>query len=158
MNIEQLKKESAFDRDLSDGFEPELTGEYPQNPDTKNNLIEKKHCGKYQRYIRCAFKARERGESDKADHYLYKAMQEINTLSNWYDTPFVPCSHEYSDKVFALYKQVSRTPMIRQAFERFDIAAIKSRSLDWRMLWAAKHRLYLLGHLLCKYVIYNKKQ
>ena len=101
-----MKKESAFDRDLSDGFEPELTGEYPQNPDTKNNLIEKKHWGKYQRYIRCAFKARERGESDKADHYLYKAMQEINTLSNWYDTPFVPCSHEYSDKVFALYKQV----------------------------------------------------
>lgn len=56
---------------------------------------------------------------------------------------------------FAIFRRVSKTDMIKKAFKRFDINEIKSNSLDWWMLWAVKHRLYFIGHLICKYILYK---
>ena len=55
-----------------------------------------------------------------------------------------------------MMKKVTKLPIIRQAFKRFDINTIKSKSLDWLMFWAAERKIYLLVHIICKYIIFKK--
>lgn len=52
-------------------------------------------------------------------------------------------------------KKITKLPFIREAFKRFDIYTIKSKSLDWLMFWAAKNRLYILVHIICKYLLFK---
>lgn len=56
---------------------------------------------------------------------------------------------------YFLFRKAARTEMVRKAIKRFDIKEIKSKSLDWYMLWAVKHRLYLIGHLICRFILFK---
>lgn len=58
-----------------------------------------------------------------------------------------------SKNKFSIFKQISKTKMIRQAFERFDLNNIQSKGFDFFMYKAVKHKCYFLGHLICKYVL-----
>lgn len=60
-----------------------------------------------------------------------------------------------SSKKFKLFKTISKSKMIRDSFARFDINIIKSKSLDWYILWASKNKLYFPAHLLCKYFVFK---
>ena len=52
---------------------------------------------------------------------------------------------------------LEKSEMVKKAFDRFDINEIKSRSLDWWMLWAVRHKLYLAGHLICKHILFKNR-
>lgn len=52
--------------------------------------------------------------------------------------------------------ELINTDMMQKAFEDFNLAQIRSRSLDWRMFWFAKNKCYFAAHLICKYVLYKK--
>ena len=57
---------------------------------------------------------------------------------------------------YRLFKRVSKSELVQKAFRRFDINEIKSKSFDWRMFWFVKHKMYFLGHIICKYILYKK--
>ncbi len=78
------------------------------------------------------------------------------TLEKIYQYMLIPRVYLCSDKnKYKLFKMISKSEMIRKAFSRFDINEIKSRSLDWWLFWAVKHRLYMLGHVICKFVLFK---
>ncbi len=81
------------------------------------------------------------------------------TLEKLYQYSLLPSIYRSGAKqTFALFRQVTRSPLIRKAFARFDIGKIKSKSLDWFMLWFARRGWYFPAHLICKYVLYKNKQ
>ena len=56
---------------------------------------------------------------------------------------------------FIIFKSISKEKILKNAFKRFDINKIKSKSLDWWVLWTVKHKLYFAGHLICRYFLYK---
>ncbi len=56
---------------------------------------------------------------------------------------------------YFLFRKAARSEMMRKALKRFDIKEIKSKSLDWYMFWAVKHRLYFIGHLICRFILFK---
>ena len=53
-------------------------------------------------------------------------------------------------------KELATSALMQKAFADFNLAQIRSRSLDWWMFLFAKHKLYLVSHILCKFVLYKK--
>lgn len=79
------------------------------------------------------------------------------TLTNIYMNAFLLKIYTGDEKhKYSMMKKVTKLPIIRQAFKRFDINTIKSKSLDWLMFWAAERKIYLLIHIICKYIIFKK--
>ena len=80
------------------------------------------------------------------------------TLEKIYQYMLIPRVYLCGDKnKFRLFKMISKSEMVKKAFGRFDINEIKSRSLDWWMLWAVRHKLYLAGHLICKHILFKNR-
>ena len=65
------------------------------------------------------------------------------TLTNIYMNAFLLKIYMGDEKhKYSMMKKVTKLPIIRQAFKRFDINTIKSKSLDWLMFWAAERKIY----------------
>lgn len=60
-----------------------------------------------------------------------------------------------SKNKFRLFKTIAKSEMIRTAFERYDVGKTEDRGFDRLMLRAVRHKLYLIGHLICKYILYK---
>ncbi len=89
------------------------------------------------------------------DEKYYKDAGKF-TLNNIFYSSIVQRIYRSSSKrKFHFFKKLCKTEMIKKAFKRFDINAMKSNSLDWWMFWAVKHRLYFAGHLICKYILFK---
>ena len=56
---------------------------------------------------------------------------------------------------YRIFRTVSSSAFVRDCFKNYDINKAKRKSLEWRVLWAIKYRLFFLGHILCKYVLYK---
>ncbi len=52
------------------------------------------------------------------------------------------------------FKKISRLPMIKKAFSRFDLNKIKSKSLEWFMFKFVKHRLYLPAFIIYRFFLF----
>ncbi len=79
------------------------------------------------------------------------------TLQAIFQYTLLPRIYHCNDKnKFSLFKRIAKSDLLKKAYNRFDINDIKSKSIDWWMLWMVKHRLYLAGHLICKYILYKK--
>jgi len=52
-------------------------------------------------------------------------------------------------------KQIFVSKLVSDAHKYYDINHFRSKSLDWLMLWFAKHKMYLPAHLICKYILYK---
>ncbi len=55
---------------------------------------------------------------------------------------------------FFLFKKISKLPMIKKAFERFDVDKIKTKSLEWYMFKFVKLRLYLPAFLIYRFFLF----
>lgn len=78
------------------------------------------------------------------------------TIQKIFQYMLLPRVYYCKDKnKFKLFKMIAKSNLMKKAFSRFDINEIKSKSMDWRMFWAVKHKMYLLGHLICKYILYK---
>ncbi|MBR3835813.1 MAG: glycosyltransferase family 2 protein [Clostridia bacterium] len=56
---------------------------------------------------------------------------------------------------FEVLKRLGESDMMRRSFRDYDIQKFKSKSLDWRMTWFVKNKMYLPAHLMCKYILYK---
>ena len=56
------------------------------------------------------------------------------------------------------FKNLVNSDMMQQAFSDFDLAQIRSKSLDWRMFWLAKNKQYFAAHMICKTVLYKNRE
>ncbi|MEI6579737.1 MAG: hypothetical protein WCN92_09790, partial [Eubacteriales bacterium] len=52
-------------------------------------------------------------------------------------------------------KSLAKSEMMLKSFADFDLAEIRSKSLDWLMFWFVKNKLYFIAHLLCKLILYK---
>lgn len=78
------------------------------------------------------------------------------TLEKMYQYILIPRVYQCKDKnKYKLFRMISKSEIVKKAFSRFDINEVKSKSLDWWLLWAVKHKLYLLGHIMCRFVLYK---
>lgn len=55
---------------------------------------------------------------------------------------------------YFLFKKISKLPMIKKAFRRFDLNKIKSKSLEWHMFRFVKHRMYLPAFIIYRFFIF----
>lgn len=55
------------------------------------------------------------------------------------------------------FKRLVNSDMMQNAFADFDLAQIRSRSLDWRMFYLAKKKHYFAAHMICKTILYKKR-
>lgn len=55
------------------------------------------------------------------------------------------------------FKRLVNSDMMQKSFADFDLAQIRSRSLDWRMFHLAKKKHYFAAHMICKTILYKKK-
>lgn len=56
---------------------------------------------------------------------------------------------------FEVLKRLGESDMMRRSFRDYDIQKFKSKSLDWRMTWFVKNKMYLPAHLMCKHILYK---
>ncbi len=55
---------------------------------------------------------------------------------------------------FLLFKKISSSPLIKKAFGRFDIKELKSKSLDWYMLYFVSKKMYFLAFLIYRFFLF----
>ena len=122
---------------------------------SKNNTVDDKKIKAIETYCSLRDEKYETLCKHKYPEFYFDAGKY--TLTNIYMNAFLLKIYTGNDKhKYSMMKKVTKLPIIRQSFKRFDINTIKSKSLDWLMFWAAKHRIYFLIHLICKYVIFKK--
>lgn len=56
------------------------------------------------------------------------------------------------------FKRLVNSDMMQKAFADFDLAQIRSKSLDWRMFLLAKRKRYFAAHIICKFVLYKNQE
>lgn len=56
------------------------------------------------------------------------------------------------------FKRLVNSDMMQKAFADFDLAEIRSKSLDWRMFLLAKKKRYFAAHMICKFVLYKNQE
>ncbi len=59
------------------------------------------------------------------------------------------------EESYKVLKRLGNSEMMRRSFADYDIHKFKSNSLDWLMTWFIEKRLYILAHLMCKYILYK---
>lgn len=59
-----------------------------------------------------------------------------------------------SKNSFLAFKKISKLPMIKKAFTRFDIDKIKSKSLEWYMFKFVKLHLYFPAFIIYRFFIF----
>lgn len=122
---------------------------------SKNNSIDEKKIREIETY--CSL--RDEKYENLCKHKYKEFYEDAGkyALTNIYMNAFLLKIYMGNERhKFSVMKKVTKLPVIRQAFERFDINSIKSKSLDWLMFWAAKHNIYILVHIICKYIIFKK--
>ncbi len=61
-------------------------------------------------------------------------------------------SKSTSKKSFRIFKDISSTELIKKAFGRFDINQIKTKSLEWKLFFFVKHKLYLPAYIIYRMI------
>lgn len=130
-------------RQRQDGISKGVDKKFDVNIINHFNLYDKIRDENYEKYC-----------IEKSDEYYEDAGRFI--LLNTFMCALVRRIYMSGNKnKFFCFKKAAKSDMVRKACGRFDINKIKSKSLDWYVLWAVKHRIYIIGHLICKYVLYK---
>lgn len=90
----------------------------------------------------------------KSENY-YEDAGKFTLFNILYSSILIRIYKSKNKNKFSMFKKAVKTEMVQKAFQRFDINEIKSSSLDWWMFWAVKHKMYLAGHLICKYILFK---
>lgn len=53
---------------------------------------------------------------------------------------------------YSLFRKVSKRKMISDALKVYDLSSFGSKGFDLYLLWAVKHRLYLLGYMFFRFL------
>lgn len=56
---------------------------------------------------------------------------------------------------FRLLKRIGKSEMLQKSFADYDISEFKSKSLDWWATMLMEKRMFLLAHIICKYILYR---
>ncbi len=96
----------------------------------------------YERYCRYPDKA----YYEDAGLFTIKSLYVYALLNRLYKSD--------SKSNYFLFKKISKLPMIKKAFRRFNLNKIKSKSLEWYMFWFVKHRLYLPAFIIYRFFIF----
>lgn len=91
----------------------------------------------------------------KSDAYYYKDKSDfiLETLLIYVLNQKIYRSK--SKNKYRIFKKVSSSEFIQNAYRYYDINKAKRKSLEWVMLWAVRHRFYFFGHIINKYVLYK---
>lgn len=93
------------------------------------------------------------GSKDNIGYYEDKSRFILETLFMY--VLIIKIYRSKSRNKYTIFKKVASSEFIQNAYRYFNVNKIKSKSLDWYVLWAVKHRIYIIGHLICKYVLYK---
>ena len=120
------------------------------------SLQRQKYVPDYDKWIclQWSLKLKYYSENCKPSHLFYKDIGEYTVkailpllLGNVY--------RNKPEESFMVLKRLGNSEMMRRSFKDYDINKFRSKSLDWLMTWCVRNKLYLLAHLMCKFILYK---
>lgn len=128
-------RSNGLSKNFAEAFDEKIIGYFVTYDNIRDRSYDRYCIKKYDEYYKDA------GRFTLTNVYYYSIVNRIYRSKN--------------RNKYKLLKKVSKTRMIKKAFERFDINEIKSKSLDWYFYLAVKRKWYFAGHLICKYFLFR---
>lgn len=121
-----------------------------------NSLQRQKYVPDYDKwlYMQWALKLKHYSENCTPSSEFFEDIGEYTVKAIF---PML-LSNVYRNKpedAFKVLKRLGNSEMMQRSFSDYDINKFKSKSLDWRMTWFVKNKMYLPAHLMCKYILYK---
>lgn len=120
----------------------------------KGTVFDEKIIDHFSEYDRIRDENYEKYCVRKSEKY-YSDAGRFTLFNIWYNGILIRIYKSKNKNKFLMMKKSAKTEMVKKAFKRFDINTIKSKSLDWYLFWAIKHRMYFAGHLLCRFILFK---
>ncbi len=127
-------RESGISKNRSKTFDKTLLGHFELYDEIRDSSYEKYCEYPDEQYYKDA------GEFTIKTIYVYSLLNRLYTSESKND--------------YFLFKKISKSKMLKKAFARFDINELKSKSLEWKLFWFVKKRMYLLAFIIYRFFIF----